>query len=149
MRFETPYLRPEIDLFSYSKNSTGQPPTRFFGVKRITERIKVTSIDGDYYINKATGKFGIEFPAFDRNSKTGKILESRTSDDENDLPGCAKIGDSKILLRNDLDKEDVAGQLYSFVYRLLFGKKKANDLHIKLSQSNEKSTISDTSLITR
>ncbi len=149
MQFETPFLRPEKDLSSYPKNYTGPPPTRFVGVRRMTERLTIPNKDGEYYVNQATGKFGVEFPVFDRNSKPGKIVEIRNSGDEIYLPDCAKIGNSNILLRNDLDGEDVAGQLYSFVYRLLFGKKKANDLRRKLNDSNQQSTISDTSLISR
>ena len=82
----------------------GAPPTRFLGVSRILESNQANPNDRK---RQYTGKFGVEFPLFD--AKVDPIV-----------PKSATITGQTVLIRNDLT-EDVAGRLYAFMFRLLYG----------------------------
>lgn len=82
----------------------GAPPTRFLGVSRI---IQSNANDSNKDKQQYTGKFGVEFPLFDTNV-------------DPHVPKSATITGRTVLIRNDLT-EDVAGRLYAFMFRLLYG----------------------------
>lgn len=82
----------------------GAPPTRFLGVSRTAEPVRSgSSVDEP----QRTGNFGVEFPLFE--AKTDPLV-----------PQSATIKSRTVLIRNDLT-EDVAGRLYAFMFRLLYG----------------------------
>jgi len=98
-----PLLRPYSEVVVTSETGA-PPPPRFYGLVR-----------HDYAISR----FAIECPqliAFGRESKTFS------------LPPSIKARGELVLLRADMD-EFVAGQLYVFVLRLLYGKKEVDRLH--------------------
>jgi hypothetical protein len=100
VQFQTPFFRQEeIDG---SPRQGGPPPTRFLGVFRIRNH-SVESIP-----NALMAQYGTEFPLFD---KSRDPL----------LPQSATVGGRKVLIRNDLT-EDAAGKLFSYMFRLLYGR---------------------------
>lgn len=100
---ETPFFRPRDELNVMSRKGEA-PPTRFLGVSRIMESGRSGASDGK---RQYTRKFGVEFPLFD--TKLDPLV-----------PKSATITGRKVLIRNDLT-EDVAGRLYVFMFRLLYG----------------------------
>ena len=100
---ETPFFRSRDELNVMGRKG-GAPPTRFLGVSRIIESNRANSGDDKRHY---TGKFGVEFPLFD--TKVDPLV-----------PKSATITGRTVLIRNDLT-EDVAGRLYAFMFRLLYG----------------------------
>jgi len=144
VQFETPFLRPAKELNILSPTG-GAPPTRFVGVTRIITEEDDANGDGDGGKHNVSNvcKFGVELPT---NLFTFDYHENDDDDDDdyphddNDLREQQQqqesllfqcIGDeednmrtttaSPPLLRNDIAREDVAGQLYAFMYRIFFG----------------------------
>lgn len=99
---ETPFFRSRDELNVMGRKG-GAPPTRFLGVSRIVKSDRAIPEDGRHH----TGKFGVEFPLFD--IKVNPLV-----------PKSATITGRTVLIRNDLT-EDVAGRLYAFMFRLLYG----------------------------
>ena len=99
---ETPFFRPRDELNTMGKG--GAPPTRFLGVSRIIDYDQANPTEGR---QQYTGKFGVECPLFD--TKMDPLV-----------PKSATITGRTVLIRNDLT-EDVAGRLYAFMFRLLYG----------------------------
>ena len=133
---ETPFLRSEEELVaptfvdnSFLGRANGAPPTRFLGVTRMFEERQICQTNGCGHrvVSHATGNFGVEFPVFffDRDSDTtvnSGIKPSKVSTDQRvPPPKPATIGGKKVLLRTDITEEIVAGQLFAFMYRILFG----------------------------
>jgi len=112
---ETPFFRPRDELNVIGRKG-GAPPTRFLGVSRIIES---NQANPDDHKRHYTGKFGVEFPLFD--TKVDPIV-----------PKSATITGRTVLIRNDLT-EDVAGRLYAFMFRLLYG---TNVVERMLQQTN-------------
>ena len=82
----------------------GAPPTRFLGVSRaVNPGCSGSSADETHHPRK----FGVEFPLFDANKDPL-------------VPQSAAIKCRAVLIRDDLT-EDVAGRLYTFMFRLLYG----------------------------
>ena len=82
----------------------GAPPTRFLGVSRaVNPECSGSSVDETHHPRK----FGVEFPLFDANKDPL-------------VPQSATIKGRAVLIRDDLT-EDVAGRLYTFMFRLLYG----------------------------
>ena len=82
----------------------GAPPTRFLGVSREgNPDCSGSSVDEPHHPRK----FGVEFPLFDANKDPL-------------VPQSATIKGRTVLIRNDLT-EEVAGRLYTFAFRLLYG----------------------------
>lgn len=114
----------EINSFS---SSGGPPPTRFIGVSRLLEKKKIS--------NEIFVKFGVEFPAF-----TPPEYKPNLDQEKNEqlvIPPCATTDKKKVLLRADIDREDMAGKLYSFVYRLLYGLRAAEKIRSHYNSSQE------------
>ena len=104
-----PFLRPLKEVMQTSFTG-GQPPqSRFYGVVRFDD---------------CAYGFAIQSPQ----------LNMISDDEQFTLPGCMTTRGQEILLRAGLD-EFVAGQLYVFVIRLLYGKHVVNDMHKKLKTS--------------
>lgn len=82
----------------------GAPPTRFLGVTRV---INPSSRSDSHATKNYPSKFGVEFPLFDVD-KEPLLLQSAT------------VQGRTVLIRNDLT-EDVAGKLFAYMYRLMYG----------------------------
>jgi len=109
---EAPFFRPDDELLSFS--DSGAPPTRFIGVVRIMEYTPDKSDCGSLQIFKRpTGKFAVEIPSL-------ISVENSTGNMPHGGDKITGFGQRKILLRTDM-AEDSAGQLYSYMYRVLFG----------------------------
>ena len=72
---------------------------------------------GVFKVNSDKNFFGIDFPLL----KIEKCREDLFS-----LPPCCRTRGSRIILRADLDSEYVAGQLYAYVIRVLYGQEGVN-----------------------
>jgi hypothetical protein len=124
---ETPFFRSDEELDILSPTG-GAPPTRFIGVTRVVE--DGVNVPNQIGANRSSGNFGVAFPRFevdyakfDRKKKTP--LSSLNESIVNGRP---------VLLRKDIEREDVAGQLYAFSIRLLYGKKAMEEI---LKETND------------
>eukprot|EP00978_Attheya_sp_CCMP212_P016900 scaffold44607_cov49-Attheya_sp.AAC.2 len=124
---ETPFFRSDEELNILSPTG-GAPPTRFIGVTRVVE--DGVNAPNQIGANRSSGKFGVAFPRFevDYAKFDGKKKTPLSS-----LNGSIVNGRS-VLLRKDIEREDVAGQLYAFSIRLLYGKKAVEEI---LKETND------------
>ncbi len=100
-----------------SEQENSSPLSRFHGVVR--------------FDNFAKGhEFALECPKF----STWSTLEPGPNGETMKLPDCMRSKGRKIVLRAYLD-EFVAGQLYVFVIRLLFGKGVVDEIHAQCTSS--------------
>ena len=84
----------------------GAPPSRFLGVTRVMN----ASVGSDSHATENyPSSFGVEFPLFQ-------------VDEEPLLPQSATVQGRAVLIRSDLP-EDVAGKLFAYMYRLMYGAK--------------------------
>ena len=128
VQFEIPFLRPQTEFRKFS-NTCDPQPTKYFGVTRITNPNGIIAKDLDEpTLKHSISRFGVEFPAFDRDHlffENGETLpyQNRLNNKPNSffLPKCATIGGTKLLVRADIQCEDVAGKLYAFMYRIMYG----------------------------
>lgn len=117
---ETPLLRSKEEL-DYLHPEGGPPPARFMGVTRIFEKTNIIHDNSNASTTTTTasmgpnGKFGVEIPLL--------FYKGR-----------------KVILR-DFDREDVAGLLFGFLYRLLFGNKAFHDMSIVVNDKYERKDI--------
>ena len=93
-----------LSIHSYST----EPFLRPGGVEQDTQSqyVGVFKVDTDHNL------FGIDFPLLNIDKCT---MDSFT------LPPCCTTGGTRIVLRTDLENEYVAGQLYAYVIRILYG----------------------------
>ena len=105
----------------------GPPPTRFIGVVRIREHKYDLESEDESNIAEYKNKFGVEFPEFSPMTQ----IQSEDMDESLSkpfIPSIASCDKRSIVLRADIDQEEVAGRLYSFVYRILYGLRAAEKI---------------------
>eukprot|EP00562_Extubocellulus_spinifer_P014707 CAMPEP_0178571116 /NCGR_PEP_ID=MMETSP0697-20121206/17453_1 /TAXON_ID=265572 /ORGANISM="Extubocellulus spinifer, Strain CCMP396" /LENGTH=1459 /DNA_ID=CAMNT_0020205627 /DNA_START=152 /DNA_END=4532 /DNA_ORIENTATION=- len=127
VQIETPFFRPRNEMCVPS-HQEGAPPTRFLGVTRVIGPFGSESRTGKQY----SGNFGVEFPLFD-------------VDKEPLLPQSATVKGRTVLIRHDLT-EDVAGKLFAFMYRLLYGAKAVERCLQRTNALSEQATFTQDTL---
>ncbi len=113
---ETPFLRSSEEILTLTCPS-GTPPSRYIGVYRM----KKILTDGKLEIS-----FGAAFPEFYVNCEWSSEIE-RTPNGHI-LPKVAKVNGQPLLLRIGIDDEELAGKLFSFCYRIMYGTVAASDI---------------------
>jgi len=128
VQYETPFLRSEEELAVLGNT----PPTRFLGVTRLMEERQIVDGQRVRVESRPTGKFGVELPIFVVDYEFFGYSQNNSGNSdyvkEHPLPKPATIGGRKVFLRTDIAREDIAGQLFSFTYRILYGCKAADDV---------------------
>lgn len=127
VQIETPFFRPRNEMCVPSRQE-GAPPTRFLGVTRVIGSFGSEPRTGKQY----SGDFGVEFPLFD-------------VDKEPLLPQSATVKGRTVLIRHDLT-EDVAGKLFAFMYRLLYGAKAVEICLRRTNALSEQATFAQDTL---
>ena len=105
-RLKAPFTRPFTDIMKVSKEGGPPPLSRFYGV------VKFDNI---------TNEFATECPLF-------TMKGVKETQHLNTIPNSLFARGQQVLLRACLD-EFVAGQLYTFVVRLLYGKAAVDEIH--------------------
>lgn len=106
---------------------------------------------GAEVVTRFSGKFGVELPSFSSfekrpkhsNEDTQSTSTLRPNTNESDreqkvaslIPPRATSNGMPVLFRADIDREDVAGQLYSFIYTLLYGIRAAEEIRLLTNSS--------------
>jgi hypothetical protein len=114
---ETPFLRSSEEILALTSCPLGTPPSRYIGVYRV----KKTLGDG-----KNETSFGAAFPEFYVDCEWSSEVE-RTPNGHI-LPKVARVNGHPLLLRTGIDDEEVAGKLFSFCYRIMYGTVAASDI---------------------
>uniref|UniRef100_A0A7S4MQZ1 Uncharacterized protein n=2 Tax=Odontella aurita TaxID=265563 RepID=A0A7S4MQZ1_9STRA len=149
VRYETPFFRTEEELREFPPGAgVIAPPTRFVGVTRMIERRRIPAQSQNSkqrFAERATGAFGVEFPIFLVKYDDIACLPgyNRHSVMDPPMPKPATAGGRKVLLRADIARDDVAGQLFAFMFRLLYGDKALSDALIR-TNSGRTSFFDDT-----
>ena len=114
---EIPFLRSSEEIIKLTCPQ-GTPPSRFVGVYRV----KKTLDDGKQEIS-----FGVVVPQFYVNYDWAmSIIEQ--SPNENIVPTAATVNGQPLFLRIGITDEEIAGKLFAFSYRLLYGSDAASDI---------------------
>jgi hypothetical protein len=125
---EIPFLRTSEEIKKLTCPQ-GTPPSRFVGVYRV----KKTLDDGKHEIS-----FGVVIPQFYVNYDWAISIIERTPNG-NIIPNAATVHGKPLLLRIGITDEEVAGKLFAFCYRLLYGSDAASDVvTMRLAPSSEK-----------
>lgn len=149
VRLETPFFRPEEELHAFpGATEPKAPPTRFIGVTRMIERRRIPATpDGgkEQIVERSTGAFGVEFPIFIVKYDDAGFPEPVDGSNEMDppMPKPATAGGRKVLLRADIAREDVAGQLFAFMFRVMYGEMALNEA-LALTNGGRSSFFHDT-----
>jgi len=139
---ETPFLRSSDEIQKLSSSSAVSPfskenqkegqTSRFVGVFRL----KKTLGNGKDEIS-----FGVTIPQFYVNCEWSSEIE-RTRNGHI-LPKVATVNGQPLLLRIGIDDEDVAGKLFSFMYRILYGSDAVSGILTERNPNSKSSTQDD------
>lgn len=145
VQYETPFFRSKEELMSLSPDG-GAPPTRFLGVTRITvSKNRRSDGDNDATQHLASGKlFGVEFPLFEVDYDTESVHSPNKTVVR--LPRSSFSQGKTVFLRADIEREDVAGQLYSFIFRLFYGLRAAENVKAQANALKTHSQFSQDTL---
>lgn len=114
---EIPFLRSSNEITKLTCPK-GTPPSRFVGVYRVQKTLD----DGKQEIS-----FGVVMPQFYVNYEWAMSIIERTPNG-NIIPNPATVIGQPLLIRIGIIDEEVAGKLFAFCYRLLYGSDAASDI---------------------